>query len=222
MNPSNVALSGYCERVSSDFWAEPFNAWSNGAFIVAAVAACMLQRREGLRDWVVMGLTALVFAIGIGSFLFHTMPQRWTLLADVIPIQLFAFLYFGATLRRFFRFGLIASTIGTLAFLTATFGVLAVAGPLLPPALRGSAGYGSFLLALFGVAFALWRSGGDSATARILSLAGGVFALSLTLRSFDGPACDVVPTGLHVYWHLLNAVVLYLLLRAAILRRNAA
>lgn len=222
MNPSAVALSGYCERVSSDFWAEPFNAWSNGAFIVAAVAAGMLQRREGLRDWVVMGLTALVLAIGIGSFLFHTMPQRWTLLADVIPIQLFAFLYFGVTLRRFFEFGLIASVMGTLAFLAATFALLAVAGPLLPPALRGSAGYGSFLLALLGVAFALWRREGDGATARILTLAGGVFALSLTLRSLDGPACDVVPSGLHVYWHLLNAVVLYLLLRAAILRRNAA
>jgi hypothetical protein len=53
-------------------------------------------------------------------------------------------------------------------------------------------------------------------------MAGIVFALSLTLRSLDGPACHAVPTGLHVFWHLLNAVVLYLLLRAAILRERSA
>ena len=52
---------------------------------------------------------------------------------------------------------------------------------------------------------------------RRLALAGAAFAVSLTMRSLDGPLCGVFPLGTHWLWHLLNALVLYLLLRAAVL-----
>ena len=81
---------GYCERIDGSFWAEPLNAVTNAAFLVAALAGFWLWRRQGGRDAVTLVLIELVFAIGIGSFLFHTVPNRWTLLADVVPIQLFA------------------------------------------------------------------------------------------------------------------------------------
>ena len=219
MQPEPMTRFGYCERSSGDFWAEPLNALSNGAFILAAIAGLLLWRRAGRRDLPAALLIVLVFAIGIGSFLFHTMPRRWTLLADVIPIQLFAFGYFGLALRRFIRLPLAAAILGTLAFLAASFALAELIGPLLPPAARGSAGYAAFVLALFGVAAALWRRGGMRAAARLIGAAGFVFALSLTLRSLDPLACQHVPFGLHWLWHLLNACVLYLLLRAAILAR---
>lgn len=211
---------GYCERVSDAFWAEPLNAITNGAFILAALAGLVLFLREGRRDWPAALLIALVFAIGIGSFLFHTIPQRWTLLADVVPIQLFAFFYFGLALRRFLGLGLAAAAVGTLVFLAASFALAAGLTPLLPAAARGSAGYASFVLALFGVAAAMWRR--EPAGARLVGAAGLVFALSLTLRSLDGALCQAVPTGTHFLWHLLNASVLYLLLRAAVARRSPA
>jgi inner membrane protein involved in colicin E2 resistance len=210
---------GYCERSSGEFWAEPLNALSNGAFILAAIAGLLLWRRAGRGDLPAALLIVLVFAIGIGSFLFHTMPRRWTLLADVIPIQLFAFGYFGLALQRFIRLPLAAAILGTLAFLAASFALADLIGPLLPPAARGSAGYAAFVLGLFGVAAVLWRRGGMRAAARLVGTAGFVFALSLTLRSLDPLACQHVPFGLHWLWHLLNACVLYLLLRAAILAR---
>lgn len=209
---------GYCERVSADFWAEPLNALTNGAFIVAALAGLALLLRSGRRDWPAALLVGLVFIIGIGSFLFHTMPQRWTLLADVIPIQLFAFSYFGLALWRFLGLSPAISVLGTLAFLAASFGLSDGLAPLLPAAARGSAGYASFVLALFGVATALWRS--DQSTARLIGLAGLVFAVSLTLRSLDGALCQALPIGTHFLWHLLNATVLYLLLRAAVTRSS--
>ncbi|GAA3304920.1 hypothetical protein GCM10020218_105450 [Dactylosporangium vinaceum] len=66
-------------------------------------------------------------------------------------------------------------------------------------------GYLPALLGLAGFAVAL-RS-------RDLVLAAVVFAVSLTLRTLDGPLCASVPVGLRWGWHLLNAVVLYLVAR---------
>lgn len=221
MQPEPMIRFGYCERGSGAFWAEPLNALSNGAFILAAVAALLLWRRGARDDLAVALLIGLVFAIGVGSFLFHTMPRRWTLLADVIPIQLFAFGYFGLALRRFLGLPLAMAAAGTLAFLAASFALAAWLGPLLPPAAGGSAGYAAFVLALFGVAAALARREGMSGPARLIGGAGLVFALSLSLRSLDPLACQHVPFGLHWLWHLLNALVLYLLLRAALARPPA-
>lgn len=213
---------GYCERTDPSFWAEPLNAWSNGAFLLAALAGLVLLWRAGRADWPAAILTALVFAIAIGSFLFHTMPQRWTLLADVVPIQLFAFFYFGLALRRFFGLAPAATILGTLVFLAASSTLAAILALWLPPVLRGSTGYAGFVLALFGVAAVLALRGQAGAAARQIGLAGLVFALSLTFRSLDGLACQQAPLGLHWAWHLLNAVVLYLLLRAAIAHRSAS
>ena len=207
---------GYCERLSAAFWAEPLNAISNGAFILAAILGLLLWRRAGGRDRAAALLIGLVFAIGIGSFLFHTMPTRWTLLADVIPIQLFAFCCFGLALRRFLGLSPAASLVGTALFVVAAFGLSAALGPLLPAGMRGSAGYGAFALGLFGVALALFLRGMAHEAAKLLLLAGLVFAVSLTLRSLDSVACRIVPFGLHWAWHLLNAIVLALLLRALI------
>jgi hypothetical protein len=216
MPPATTTVFGYCERLSGAFWAEPLNAVTNGAFILAAIAGLVFWRRAGGRDLAAVLLIGLVFAIGVGSFLFHTMPQRWTLLADVVPIQLFAFSCFGLALHRFLRLSAAASLLGMVLFVAAAFGLSAVLGPLLPAGMRGSAGYAAFVLGLFGVALALRLRGMAPDAARLLLLAGLVFALSLTLRSLDSAACGLVPFGLHWAWHILNAVVLALLLRALI------
>jgi len=45
--------------------------------------------------------------------------------------------------------------------------------------------------------------------------------VSLTLRQLDGPLCPAWPLGTHIGWHLCNAAVLYLLVRAATRRAVA-
>lgn len=207
---------GYCERLSDHFWGEPWNALTNGAFLLAAAAALLLWRRADRRDWPALVLILLVFAIGIGSFLFHAMPRPWTLAADVVPIQLFAFSYFALALARFLGLRPLATGLGTFAFVAFGFSISWGLASLLPAGLRGSAGYAAFLLGLAGMAIALWRRPDRAGTARLLGLAGLVFALSLTFRTLDGPLCGSIPLGTHWLWHLLNATVLYLLLRAAI------
>jgi hypothetical protein len=46
--------------------------------------------------------------------------------------------------------------------------------------------------------------------------------MSLIFRSIDMAVCPELPLGTHFLWHLLNAVVLYLLLRAALIERRPA
>jgi hypothetical protein len=52
---------------------------------------------------------------------------------------------------------------------------------------------------------------------RTIALAVGLFLVGFTLRSLDGPLCPALPIGLHYFWHIANATVLYLLVHAAIL-----
>jgi len=49
-----------------------------------------------------------------------------------------------------------------------------------------------------------------------LELAVMIFTVSLALRTIDLAACETFPVGTHFLWHLLNAAVLYVLLRTAI------
>lgn len=50
---------------------------------------------------------------------------------------------------------------------------------------------------------------------RILA-AGCTLIVSLVCRNIDMAVCPAFPLGAHFLWHILNAVVLYLLLRAAL------
>ena len=43
-----------------------------------------------------------------------------------------------------------------------------------------------------------------------------MFVVSLAFRTMDQAVCPAFPLGTHFIWHLLNAGVLYILLRAAI------
>ncbi|WP_349367359.1 hypothetical protein [Salinarimonas sp.] len=240
----------YCERAGIGFWAEPVNAISNGAFLVAAAIAFALWRGGGGRDGFALFLIGIVAATGVGSFLFHTYANRWSLLADVIPITIFIYSFFLLAMHRFFRLGWIAAGLLTLAF----FGASAVfpagwTGVFGEGAdVNGSVGYFPAALALILVGGLLvlkarraetvlmnrknqaWGEDDEHARARAfldkvvapheagtaLLVAAAVFATSLVFRSIDVAICGWLPMGTHFLWHVLNAVVLFVLVRAAI------
>lgn len=201
----------YCERTGPEFWSEPVNALTNLAFAAAAILlARLLLRGEATmrRDYACWGFTALVLTIGIGSGLFHTFARRWALLADVIPIALFILSYTWFALRRFGRLPAWGAGAGVAA-------VLAIA--LLVPPLTGFRG-GSYVAALLAMlAIGSWLRAVRRHPAGIALLsAAGVFGLSLAMRTADEPVCHAFPVGTHFGWHLLNALVLYLVVRALI------
>jgi CHASE2 domain-containing sensor protein len=84
-------LSLYCERVDASFWAEPVNALTNLAFLVAAGAAYAAWRGSEARDPFGLALIGVTVAIGLGSFAFHTLATRGAALLDVIPIAIFVY-----------------------------------------------------------------------------------------------------------------------------------
>jgi hypothetical protein len=203
----------YCERTDTAFWAEPVNAITNIAFLIAAAAAYVQWRRAGANDWPVLALIAITALVGIGSFVFHTFATAGAALFDVIPIALFIYGYLFLALRRFLRLSPIASIAILAAFAALSYG-LAIFAP--PDSLNGSHAYLPALAAtlLIGVLLHSQPAG------RIILAAAGVLAVSLTFRTIDLLTCQAFPLGTHFLWHSFNGLVLYLLLRAAIVRRS--
>jgi hypothetical protein len=209
-------IDSYCERLGPGFWAEPLNAVTNAAFIAAALYALMLWRRAGARDWPALWLIAVTFVVGSGSFLFHTFANRWSLLADVLPIAAFIYSYFLLAVRRYLSLGLVAAIVVTALFaaFNMSFGRLWL-GMLPGMTLNGSVGYVPAALALFAVGI-VCRMSGVREAGRALLTAACVFALSLLFRSIDHTVCARMPAGTHFLWHVLNALVLGLLMKAVI------
>ena len=87
------SVSAYCERLGPGFFAEPLNALSNVAFVVAAIALTRLHadlRRDGQRiPGDVRALPWLVWGVAICSLLFHTFATRWSGSLDSLSILLF-------------------------------------------------------------------------------------------------------------------------------------
>ncbi len=219
----NAQLFSYCERgLDPGFWAEPLNAASNAAFFIAAGVAIWQWASIRTPDrpaWGELALAMLVVVIGIGSFLFHTYATKWAVLADVMPITVFMIAYLGYALRRFVGIGWVLTIVALVAF----FGALNAAEMVKcggRPCLNGSLGYMPALAVL--AAIGAWLVVRGHPAGPILVAGAVLFAVSLALRTIDRPFCPNTAffsrrvLGTHFLWHILNAALLFLLLRAAL------
>src|SRR3984893_1401051 len=107
--PLSTPVDFYCERADPSFWAEPVNALTNAAFLIAALLAFLEWHRRSRRDMAQLALIGVVALVGLGSFLFHTIATRGAALLDVIPIAVFIYGYFFLALRRLLRLSMVAS-----------------------------------------------------------------------------------------------------------------
>lgn len=202
-------MDSYCERLGPGFWAEPLNAVSNLAFLVAAIAVWVAGRHASTRT-----LAVLIGLIFLGSSAFHTTATRWGAAADTGFILLFLLYYIALFAHDFTRVPWRFAWLAAPAFVV--FTVLVALGA----DAAGFGGPGMYLSALLVLAgIAVWWRGPER---RLFAAAGVVFAVSLTLRTLDEPLCDAVPIGTHYAWHVLNAVTLYLVSLAAARRRAPA
>lgn len=203
----NRAIDLYCERTGPELCSEPVNAATNLLFLLAAWMAWRYAKRLDVLTPPVWALIALLAAIGIGSGLFHTFATGWAVVLDVVPILLFELAYLWQYYRRVAAFSRMLSAVVLAAFILAT-GAAAPFGALL----NGSLSYAPSLLFLLGTGLyhRLARRQGRNA----LLIAAGLFAWSLFFRTVDSAVCNVFALGTHFLWHVLNATVLYLLMRA--------
>lgn len=197
-----AAVDGYCERLGPAFWAEPLNAATNAAFLIAALV--MAWRLRGAHLPLANIQVGVLTAIGIGSFLFHTFATRWAGLADTLPILAFILAYVFAATRDYFGVSNRVAAFAVVAFFP--FAALTVPLFALIPGIGSSAGYAPVPLLILGYAAALRRRA--PATARNMGVAGVLLIVSLTLRTLDDALCAVWPIGTHFLWHILNGILL--------------
>jgi hypothetical protein len=207
-------VDAYCERTSDALDAEPLNALTNLGMLVAAWAAVRLQRRQPNRDaaGLIAAMIVAIVAGGIGAFLFHTTATVWAVALDMLPFLVFMLLVLWLTLTRFFAFTPVSASAGVGAFLAVMLGGSAlVPRDLLPAGVY----YLAPLAVLVVVAVLLWRRRSPAGPSYLAAAA--VFAAAFASRELDGPLCAANPAGTHFLWHLLAALLAYILIRAAIL-----
>ena len=101
----NESIDIYCERVSSDIFAEPINFITNFAFIIVYI---LLYRRYKKRvfnskveQYYSLILIFLILFIGFGSLLFHLLGTVLSAIADVVPNMIFIILYLYLSVKFF-------------------------------------------------------------------------------------------------------------------------
>ena len=195
-------IDAYCERLGPEYWSEPLNAISNGAFLLAALFMWRRTRGQGIPAAAL--LCALLALIGVGSFLFHTHAEAWSALADTLPITAFILCYIYLMNRDFLGWRPWVAALGTLGYLPYAGAVTPVLDAL--PFFRISDFYWTVPI-LIGVYVIAMRTRAPD-TARGLAIGATLLSVSITVRSADLPLCQALPMGTHFVWHCLNGVML--------------
>lgn len=204
----------YCERTGPGLLAEPVNALTNLAFLIAAWACWRLARRRDALSPGIRLLIGLMAAIGIGSGLFHTFATRWSQLLDILPILLFQVAYLWIYGRRIIGIG--TSWLVTSVLLLVSS---AVFGRQFPDLLNGSLIYAPAVVMLLSLGTYHYRHAAIHPA--LLLQATGVFLLSLSMRTMDQAVCAHLPLGTHFLWHLLNGLLVYLIVRGLLVNLPA-
>ncbi|MBT8425954.1 MAG: ceramidase [Silicimonas sp.] len=192
------AIDAYCERTDASYWSEPVNAVTNAAFLIAAII--MWRRTFGAGRI----LAAILFVIGIGSWLFHTHATAWAATADTVPILVFVLVYIFLANRDFWGWPLWVAGLGALAYMPYSAALMPVFGSL--PFFEKSSFYWPLPVLIF--VYALLLSSRAPVLARNLAIGAAILCVSLTARSLDDTLCTAFPVGSHWLWHILNAVML--------------
>ncbi|GAA6208946.1 ceramidase domain-containing protein [Cognatishimia sp. WU-CL00825] len=212
----------YCERTAAGFWNEPINALSNVAFLIAAYFALTVAIRRPRRDWAEIIVCLMAGAIGIESFLFHTMATPWSERADVIAIWSFVAAFVLLIIYRSTKENLVrtARIAGIAALITAgvfwvTSGDVTTEAENTVGPLNGSLQYLPALIALLAFSVITWRRQ-HPAKGYVIG-ACLVFLTSLMFRSLDLSLCAATGIGTHFMWHMLNGLMVGVLLQALVI-----
>ena len=200
----------YCERLDIGIWAEPINAVTNVAFILASIF--MWLRCKNLVEGRI--LSFLLFSIGCGSFLFHTFAQTWAAILDVAAILIFILTYIFIANRSFLAWSKMVSLIGVILFFPYQ---LLLANILSNIQFFGSSvQYISVAILIFIYSGLLRKS--EPNLSRGLLIGATILCLSIVFRIIDEPLCSILSVGTNFVWHILNAIMLSWMIE--ILRRH--
>ena len=200
----------YCERLDIGIWAEPINAVTNVAFILAAII--MWLRCKNLVEGKI--LSFLLFSIGCGSFLFHTYAQTWAALLDVTAILIFILTYIFVANRRFLLWSKMVSLISVILFFPYQLLLVSILSNIQFFGL--SVQYIPVAILIFIYSGLLRKS--EPNLSRGLFAGATILCVSIVFRTIDEPLCSILSVGTHSVWHILNAIMLSWMIE--ILRRH--
>lgn len=211
-------VDNYCERVAPGLWGEPANALTNVAFLIASGLLVWLLSRQSRRVPVSIWLLPLTTAVvGLCSLVFHLFATGFTRSLDTLSIGVFILITATVAVHWIWGVPWTWAWLAAPAYVAFTLVFTAVVATLGD----GSdvlGGYLSALVALvgFGLALRLTAPAESRRYGALLVWAAALFAVSLTLRTLDGPMCARIPVGTHFLWHCVNAAVMFLVSYAVI------
>lgn len=196
----------YCERLTDQFWAEPINAITNIAFVLAGLWG-IWRISKSFNVWSLV-LSFLSIMVGIGSFLFHTYANKQTHLLDLIPIFILTLVFVFYTFSKVLRFSYIKSFLSLFIFLS----VMILIEVFVPKTiLNGSLLYFPALMTLVMVSIKIKTQ--NQELSQYYQQAAMIFLISLTFRTLDNEICEMIAIGTHFMWHLLNGVLLAIMIQ---------
>jgi hypothetical protein len=205
----------FCELVRPEGIAQPANAWSSLAFVVAGLAALVLLRPATPPERVLVPLLAVALAaVGVGSFAFHATLTLWGQFVDVLPMYVVGCVLLAGALVRLGWVTPRRAAAGGVALLV----VLAALLWVWPESRRVL--FAAVLLP--GIVLEIVRAGragrapGARGGARWLHVGLGLLVTAYLLWVLDqtGLWCDPgSPLQGHAAWHLLGALAGWCLAR---------
>ena len=196
----------YCERTAADVLSEPLNSITNLAFVLISY---LIFKKYKNHEYSLI-FSGLIFCIGLGSFLLHTIPSKITALIDVMFILFFIIFFLYILFQKILK----------LAITCALF--LSLASPVLYYYL-GSVlkenftlfGDSSFYIVIWLhlnlIYFYLLIKNANFNN--FILVASIIFVISIFFRIIDKVYCDINLYGTHFLWHILNSLVLFYLVK---------
>lgn len=205
-------IDQYCERTAEGLLAEPLNLVTNLSFIIAGLSILKflknnphIRQRPGS-----LLLPILMISIGVGSALFHSLANLWSMWADIIPISIFVLTY----LWLFLRYEANVSPFASISFFVGFFILSFFCSKLADNhAANGGEAYFGTWITLFGIS-CYYGGRGDRRKFLAVGAAALMFSLSLFFRTIDMRLCQQWSSGTHLLWHVFNGVVLFLVTKA--------
>jgi hypothetical protein len=151
-----------------------------------------------------------MITIGLGSALFHSLANLWSMWADIIPIGVFVLTYLWLFLRHEAKVSPLASIMLFVSFFLLSFVCSKLADG---QAANGGEAYFGTWITLFGIS-CYYGGRGDPRKFLVVGSAALTFSLSLFFRTVDMRLCDQWSMGTHLLWHVFNGVVLFLVTKA--------
>lgn len=208
MNPLDLT---YCEKIFDALIAQPWNTYSNLAFVLVALVLWWRYQVHYLNDPLLKYTCLAPVLIFVGSSIWHATMLGWTLYFDVLPIGLFAGLFITYGVYKRMNRPLWVAMASVLAVVAVAGLTTKLTAEVIP---QKSGGFIPLALILFGIGLKLADKG--IAGAGYYYAAGLSMGLAIIARVADESVCNAMPMGTHWLWHALTALTAYLMVKPLI------